>query len=125
MLGAQADTPSSMNRQGAARAYHTYMNWGYFQRRMSVQQESQGSSEDGSLEEAEVAPDRTCEDAASSALPSNSDSHRSYAGAHSYVARLMPATTDWCEQESLKDLQDAWLITDSQDCAHCCKQLLV
>ena len=33
----QADTPTRMSRQGAARAYHTYMNWGYFQRRMAAQ----------------------------------------------------------------------------------------
>lgn len=36
----QADTPSRMNRQGAARTYHTYLSWGYFQRRMAQQRET-------------------------------------------------------------------------------------
>ena len=36
----QADSPSRMNRQGAARTYHTYLLWGYFQRRMAQQRES-------------------------------------------------------------------------------------
>ena len=36
----QADSPSRMNRQGAARTYHTYLSWGYFQRRMAQQRES-------------------------------------------------------------------------------------
>ena len=31
----QADAPSRMSWQGAARAYHSYMSWGYFQRRMA------------------------------------------------------------------------------------------
>ncbi|CAL8465952.1 g5488 [Coccomyxa elongata] len=35
----EADTPTRMSRQGAARAYHTYMNWGYFQRRMAQPRE--------------------------------------------------------------------------------------
>lgn len=41
----QADTPSRMSRQGAARTYHSYINWGYFQRRMALQR-SGGSGED-------------------------------------------------------------------------------
>ncbi len=36
----QADAPSRMNRQGAARTYHTYLSWGYFQRRMAQQRET-------------------------------------------------------------------------------------
>ena len=36
----QADTPSRTNRQGAARTYHTYLSWGYFQRRMAQQREA-------------------------------------------------------------------------------------
>ncbi len=36
----QADSPSRMSRQGAARTYHTYLSWGYFQRRMAQQRES-------------------------------------------------------------------------------------
>ncbi len=49
----QADTPSRMSRQGAARTYHSYLNWGYFQRRMALQRSGEAgadpaSSSDGS-----------------------------------------------------------------------------
>lgn len=37
-----------MSRQGAARAYHTYMNWGYFQRRMAQPREPDSEEASGS-----------------------------------------------------------------------------
>ena len=40
----QADTPSRMSRQGAARTYHSYMNWGYFQRRMALQRSGEAAA---------------------------------------------------------------------------------
>ena len=38
--------PSRMSRQGAARTYHSYLNWGYMQRRMALQRGGGGSSRD-------------------------------------------------------------------------------
>ena len=85
----QADTPARMNRQGAARTYHTYMNWGYFQRRMAQQRDSPSGSGHAAGESAQ----------GGSQGGSSADSHVSYAGAllcehllhihevHSHLAR--------------------------------------
>ena len=59
----QADTPSRMSRQGAARTYHTYLSWGYFQRRMAQQRETASASLSSSSSPADAglrAPQACC-----------------------------------------------------------------
>jgi hypothetical protein len=73
----QVDAPSSMNRQSAARAYHTYINWGYFQRRMSLQREAGGDVDaESGREKPDSSADPSCSESAASIAPP----HRSYAG---------------------------------------------
>lgn len=59
---AQADTPTRMSRQGAARTYHTYVNWGYFQRLMAQRRCSSGGA-DVSGGDAEMSGDASRRDA--------------------------------------------------------------
>ncbi|KAK9902224.1 hypothetical protein WJX75_008431 [Coccomyxa subellipsoidea] len=91
----EADTPARMNRQGAARTYHTYMNWGYFQRRMAQQRDSPGSaasdSSNGSSEDG------------------STDSHSSYAGDACRVWRYFESVPE--EMSSMRT-QEAAAVAD-------------
>ncbi|EIE18492.1 hypothetical protein COCSUDRAFT_60158 [Coccomyxa subellipsoidea C-169] len=92
----EADTPARMNRQGAARTYHTYMNWGYFQRRMAQQRDSPNTSEPAAAD-------------ADSSAAGSADSHVSYAGDACRVWRYFESVPE--EMSSMRT-QEAAAVAD-------------
>ncbi|DBA97322.1 TPA: hypothetical protein ACH3X1_015060 [Trebouxia sp. C0004] len=55
LLDSQGSLPSRMSREGAARTYHMYTYWGYFNRRMSARRQLEQKTMPGSNESAGIA----------------------------------------------------------------------
>jgi len=55
MMHLQGSLPSRMSREGAARTYHMYTYWGYFNRRMSARRQLEQKTMPGSKESTGIA----------------------------------------------------------------------
>ena len=55
MTHLQGSLPSRMSREGAARTYHMYTYWGYFNRRMSARRQLEQKTMPGSIESTGIA----------------------------------------------------------------------